>query len=217
MAKMPYIKKKQSSPDAFQGTLASPMFLPIPFELQDQEAYDKIIAKMYSEKLQALFKHYEIDPSAPHAYQALCLRLAMDFVPGFKPVYPSTKPENKIGRPPVWSETGGIELYIHIQKQMKNGKSLLTSCKEVCNLPCYKGKKPASIKQRYYEIIERWGVQHKADIDFLIDALPENLQINLLTGYFPDGRALFNDPRITQIFADLYRKKDSDENLAISM
>lgn len=115
MPKETYQKKRKPVIGGYQGVLEKPIMLPIHSSLFSAEEYDQFVASLYDTKLNALYRHYNIDVNSPSSSKELIMALAMDHVPGFKPVYPEQKPKNKIGKPPIWTEAGGIELYVLVQ------------------------------------------------------------------------------------------------------
>lgn len=206
MPKQIYQKKRKPAIGGYQGILAKPMVLPIRSALFPQKEYDQFVASLYDVRLKALYKHYKIDFNSPFSSEKLIMALAMDHVPGFKPIYPEQKPKNKIGKPPIWTEAGGIELYVLVQGHIKESKSVLGACRILSKLPSYKKCAPESLKQRYYEVIRRWGKGHRKNIDSLIDLIPSKNSMNLLMSYAPDGKAIFNDPLITEKFLEVFSK-----------
>lgn len=160
--------------------------------------------KEYSKKFPILLEHYGLSLDCAHVKDQLLMLLLMNHVPGFQPVYPDPTPSKKVGQPPVWKQSGGIQLYLDVQKKVREGKGILPACKVLASEDRYKGNKPENIKRRYYEILEELGDVKQKHINTLIANLPEEYCNRLLTAYSPDGNALFKNIEILECFANLY-------------
>lgn len=95
------------------------------------EADKKNLATM-TEKFIALFKHYNISPSARNAYELLCMALAEDHVPGFQV-------RKRAGRPATWMAGDGLDLFAYVWNAVDKTGSCRAACANLTGRKVYKG------------------------------------------------------------------------------
>jgi hypothetical protein len=102
----------------FSGALAEPIYVPNPGGLlalpEDEELRKARIGGQLRGKLELLLDHYRIDKTDPDCWFLLCLRLAVDFVPGMQI---EDAPPLKPGRKRTWQAGLGNDLMLAVQKE----------------------------------------------------------------------------------------------------
>jgi hypothetical protein len=68
----------------FAGALAQPIYV----DVDQIDRFNEVLSARVPEKIQLLFKYYEIDQSDEQSWVKLTLRLAFDYVPGLQPPPP---------------------------------------------------------------------------------------------------------------------------------
>jgi hypothetical protein len=92
----------------FAGALAQPIYV----DVDQIDRFNEVLSARVPEKIQLLFKYYEIDQSDEQSWVKLTLRLAFDYVPGLQFVL---SPRRKVGRKPTWKTGLGDELVRAVQ------------------------------------------------------------------------------------------------------
>jgi hypothetical protein len=101
----------------FAGALAKPIYV----DVDQIDRFNEVLSARVPEKINLLFKHYEIDPRHEQSWVQLTLRLAFDYVPGLQFVLSA---RSKVGREPTWKTGLGDELVRAVQNQMKSKKGM---------------------------------------------------------------------------------------------
>jgi hypothetical protein len=153
--------RKRRAPD-YTGALAQPIYLdPDDYkyagglgQLTDPNVVEKKMREMMQkqafEKMQLLFKHYEIDPSDEQRWQALAFSLAITHVPGLQ-VASRPKP----GRKPTWKTGLGDEL---VRAKSRTGKGTKEAIADLRKEPKWKKYSAQNLEARYREARARQKV-----------------------------------------------------------
>lgn len=142
------------------------------------------IAEKRTERMEALMRHFEIDPESDNAFELVAFALAGNFVRGFWAV---EYDEKKAGRP-RFSGLSTPELYTEVQKLMRDeNKGVKQACIALSKRQGkWKGRTADELESAYHEMkasIEAPGVlengklmQPLSEITAMIDALHEDLK-----------------------------------------
>ena len=153
--------RKRGAPK-YAGALAQPIYLnPDDYKysvglgrpLNDPDVVQKKMFEMAKkqtfEKMQLLFKHYEIDSNDEQGWQVLAFRLARAHVPGLQIAF-----RPKPGRKPTWKTGLGDELVRAVKGvKSRTGKSIIKAIAELQKEPEGRWKKLSkeSLEIRYQE------------------------------------------------------------------
>lgn len=160
--------RKRGAPK-YAGALAQPIYLnPDDYKysvglgrpLNDPDVVQKKMFEMAKkqtfEKMQLLFKHYEIDSNDEQGWQVLAFRLARAHVPGLQIAF-----RPKPGRKPTWKTGLGDELVRAVKGvKSRTGKSIIKAIAELQKEPEGRWKKLSkeSLEIRYQEALRRQKV-----------------------------------------------------------
>lgn len=210
MAKV-YEHKKKPKPGSWAGILLTPMVYPTRTVLgPSKEEANEQINKQFSERIFALFEHFEINPENPHALESLIFQLVRKMgIPGFK-IIVSGQPFKKVGRETQW-DVGGIKLYADVYEIVKKeGCSVrqaildhLTKRKE------YRAHRPASLHARYKETKSALGKEGCKNLEAILECDHPSfypMARLLITSRSADGTAMFRNLSILESFARMAQK-----------
>lgn len=130
------------------------------------EADKKNLAAM-TEKIVALFDHYNISPTALNAYELLSMAMAADHVPGFRL-------KKHVGRPATWKAGAGLELFKKVWLLADKTGSYRAACAHLVRRGVYKGPTD-SLYSRFKETLAKHPASPvmKALHQIRINDLPE--------------------------------------------
>jgi hypothetical protein len=164
------------------------------------EKSNAYIALQLLERIEALYKHFEIDPKASGAEMSLIIKLACQLdIPGFR--VKSSYPVKKIGAPSKWTGTASFILYADIHEIMR---------KENCSArqAAIKHRSGGSkgLYNRYQEFRKRLGKKGCMNLDLILGC--ENSDFQSLKSLFlesktEDGDAFLNNPECLDFVARL--------------
>jgi len=116
-------------------------------ESAERELYEQLLAR-----LEALYKHHNIDPCAPEAAAQLVFALAHTHVPGFSYVL---EPKKGRGAPRKWRGVKGLGLLADVIVLTRNGATASNACRILATSAKYssryKGETPKNLYRRYQE------------------------------------------------------------------
>ena len=155
--------RKRGAPK-YAGALAQPIYLnPDDYKysvglgrpLNDPDVVQKKMFEMAKkqtfEKMQLLFKHYEIDSNDEQGWQVLAFRLARAHVPGLQIAF-----RPKPGRKPTWKTGPGDELVRAVEEvKSRTGKSITKAIAELLKEPKWKTYTAQSLAARFREARRR--------------------------------------------------------------
>jgi hypothetical protein len=142
---------------AFKGVLRKPirpLGLNALIGVRERDRLEtKALSDAFEERVKALFAHYEIgNPDAPGAGIQLALRLASDFVPGFRL---ELAPRKKRGRPVKWTPEACFELLRSVELECaKRDISGLEACRQLTRRGRpYAGARAESLYRIYHQAL----------------------------------------------------------------
>lgn len=202
-----YQRKEGLRPTEWQGILATPVRWPIESVATNHrgEIVESVV-QQFSERIEALYKHFNIDPQGAGAADILIMKLAERLdIPGFKAV-PAGIPLRDVGHPRKWRGIVGIQLYIDVQRIVAAGKIKKVS-KAIESLidekQQYKEENCKSLYARYKEVKDRLG--EKGVLDGLATLLKHpafgTLVDSLASAYDGNGEPVLDDPDVVKHFA----------------
>lgn len=189
----------------YPNSLAMPIILPLGKGVQQ----DRLISEMYESKMEDLFAHYGLNRGNECHQEQLLWLLAINHVPGFKPVYPGVQPIRKRGQKVQWKGSLGMKLYFDVALLRLDGFSLSRACEVLAKRECFRPLRAASLRQGYHRVLKGWTDCHRRDIEQLTQSLLTcpDLGRNLLSAYAPDGTAILQNPAIAQTLVLLFGYK----------
>jgi hypothetical protein len=107
--------RKRGAPK-YAGALAKPIYV----DVDQTDRFNEVLSARVPEKIDLLFKHYEIDPRDEESWVKLTLRLAFDYVPGLQFVLAA---RSKVGRKPTW-KTGLGDEFLRAVQDVKSQKGM---------------------------------------------------------------------------------------------
>lgn len=98
------------------------------------EKYSAQFSAQFQERYLALFKHYGIERTQPHAEANLIWALARDHVPGCRMVY---EPPKRKGPHSIWTECKNLELLADVWTLTRKDQSARRACNILATSPKY--------------------------------------------------------------------------------
>jgi hypothetical protein len=155
-------KPRQNGPK-YSGVLNEPMLVRAPEaggglleispSVSEQESADRKLEEQLIARLEALYRHYNIDPLVAGADFQLVAALATTHIPGFR--Y-ALEPKKRRGAPDKWRGSKGLELLGDVMVLLGKGKSALSACRILATnrkyAGRYDGETPKNLYRRYQEL-----------------------------------------------------------------